>query len=235
MPDIAKLLSPPKRDRANTNGAGTQPDDPTAMVRVTSPVRTRRRPIVLGIGILLVVILILGSVALVNGLRQTQDILVLARDVPQGQMFTSDDFTSATVNTDAGLHVISASDLAAIVGRAASTNLASGTVLNPNTITDAVIPGKGLTMVGITVGADKLPATPLLIGDDIRIIDTPRDQDNSPVQAPISSNAQVVRVQPLPEIGQTTVDVLVPEAEANWVAARAATHRVALVLDTRVR
>ena len=90
-------------------------------------------------------------------------------------------------------------------------------------------------MVGITVAIGKLPAEPLLAGDNVRIVDTPRDQDDSPVQGPVTANAQVVAVKEILETGQTTVDVLVKKGEASWIAARAATNRVAIVLDSRER
>ena len=67
----------------------------------------------------------------------------------------------------------------------------SGTVLNPNAVTSAVIPTKGLTLVGVTVSYAKLPAEPLRAGDMVRIVDTPRDQDDSPVQGPITSKRRL--------------------------------------------
>ena len=55
------------------------------------------------------------------------------------------------------------------------------------------------------------------------------------MQGPINTTAQVYSTEDIPEAGETIVNVLVPEAEANWVAARAATKRVSIVLDSRER
>lgn len=181
----------------------------------------------------MVVVFVIGAVALVNGMRQVTNVLVVSHDIAQGQQITSQDLTTKQVNADAGIASVAVEDKASVVGQAAAVPIPSGTVLNPNAVTTAVIPGKGLTLVGVTVSYSKLPAEPLRAGDQVRIVDTPRDQDDSPVQGPITSKAQVVSTRLIPETSETTVDVLVQADEASWVSARAATRRVAIVLDTR--
>lgn len=225
--------------RSSTNGGAPRPQRPedVAPVNRVPAVRTRRRPLIIAIGVMLVGVAVVTAVGLVNTMSHRQEVLVLATDVSQGQALTAEDLTVARVNADAGLHVVLDAQRGEVIGKTVSTNLTAGTVLNPNVLGNAVLPPKGMTVVGITVSADKLPASALQVGDMVRLVDTPRDQDASPVQAPTTTNAQVVTVQLLEGVqgGQITVDVLVPEEEASWVAARAATHRVAIVLDTRER
>ena len=55
------------------------------------------------------------------------------------------------------------------------------------------------------------------------------------VRGAVTIEATVVGVNRVEETGETVVDVSVPEAEAADLAARAATGRVALVLDARER
>lgn len=105
----------------------------------------------------------------------------------------------------------------------------------PAAVTDQVVPGEGLTMVGITVGYPHLPSEAIVPGDMIRVVDTPREGDDPPVTGPVNTKAQVYSMTVIAEAGETTLNLLVPEAEANWVAARAATKRVSIVLDNRVR
>ncbi|BBE49142.1 MULTISPECIES: SAF domain-containing protein [Rhodococcus] len=218
-------------------GEDVDPDNPTTRrgsdFTATSRTKVRRRPIFLAAGIALVVVFVIGAVALVNGMRQVTNVLVVSHDIAQGQQITSQDLTTKQVNADAGIASVAVEDKASVVGQAAAVPIPSGTVLNPNAVTTAVIPGKGLTLVGVTVSYSKLPAEPLRAGDQVRIVDTPRDQDDSPVQGPITSKAQVVSTRLIPETSETTVDVLVQADEASWVSARAATRRVAIVLDTR--
>ncbi|WP_214514900.1 SAF domain-containing protein [Rhodococcus sp. WY5] len=218
-------------------GEDVDPDNPTTRrgsdFTATSRTKVRRRPIFLAAGIALVVVFVIGAVALVNGMRQVTNVLVVSHDIAQGQQITSQDLTTKQVNADAGIASVAVEDKASVVGQAAAVPIPSGTVLNPNAVTTAVIPGKGLTLVGVTVSYSKLPAEPLRAGDQVRIVDTPRDQDDSPVQGPITSKAQVVSTKFIPETSETTVDVLVQADEASWVSARAATRRVAIVLDPR--
>ncbi|MCZ4278542.1 SAF domain-containing protein [Rhodococcoides yunnanense] len=202
---------------------------------VVSTTKVRRRRSYWIAGVALMAVAIVGAVFLVNAMRATSTILVLARDVPQGETITTDDLKTAEVNSDATIATVPATDKASVVGQSAAVPLLSGSALNPSSVTNAVIPSGDNTLVGITVAIGKLPAEPLLAGDNVRIVDTPRDQDDSPVQGPVTANAQVVAVKEIPETGQTTVDVLVKNGEASWIAARAATNRVAIVLDSRER
>lgn len=218
-------------------GEEVDPDNPpvrrTSDFTATSRTKVRRRPVFLAAGIALVVVFVIGAVALVNGMRQVTNVLVVSQDIAQGQQITSQDLTTKQVNADAGIASVAVEDKATVVGQVAAVPIPSGTVLNPNAVTSAVIPTKGLTLVGVTVSYAKLPAEPLRAGDMVRIVDTPRDQDDSPVQGPITSKAQVVSTTLIEATQETTVDVLVQADEASWVSARAATRRVAIVLDTR--
>lgn len=218
-------------------GEDIDPDNPITRrgsdFTATSKTKVRRRPVFLAAGIALVVVFVIGAVALVNGMRQVTNVLVVSHDIEQGQQIASQDLTTKQINTDAGIASVAAEDKASVVGQVAAVPIPSGTVLNPNAVTSAVIPTTGLTLVGVTVSYAKLPAEPLRAGDMVRIVDTPRDQDDSPVQGPITSKAQVVSTTLIEATQETTVDVLVPADEASWVSARAATRRVAIVLDTR--
>lgn len=226
-----KTLSKAIGEERGVNGDGDR--RPDVDFTATSRTKVRRRPIYLAAGIALCVVFVIGAVALVNNLRHVTDVIVVSGDIKQGQQITSQDLSTAQINSDAGLSIVPIEQKSSVVGKVAAVPLPAGTVLNPNSVTDAVIPGKGLTVVGITVAYSKLPAQELQPGDFVRIVDTPRDQDDAPVQGPIASKAQVVSTKIIAETGQVTVDVLVPEAEGNWVSARAATGRVAIILDSR--
>ena len=69
-------------------GEEVDPDNPT--VRRTSDFtrdfedQSRRRPVFLAAGIALVVVFVIGDVALVNGMRQVTNVLVVSQDIAQG-------------------------------------------------------------------------------------------------------------------------------------------------------
>lgn len=234
------LPSLPQPTTQPQHAAGPNPMAPPEQAEppnyaLNSRIRTRQPRWVWLAGVALIVVAILGAVWLVNNLRDTTTVLTLNKSVQQGHEITADDLSSVTINTDSGLSAIPLTQQGDVIGKVAAVPLSEGSVLNPKDVTVGLIPAEGQTLVGVTVSYDKMPAEPLVAGDLIRLVDTPRDQDDSPSQGPITTNAQVVSTKDIPEQRQTTVDVLVPKAEASWVSARAATHRVAIILDTRER
>ena len=90
-------------------------------------------------------------------------------------------------------------------------------------------------MVGVGLPAAQMPGEPLLAGDRVRIVATPGDQGEIGDSPPTTIAATVVGVRVNDGNGQNVVSVLVPEGDAAELAARAATGRVALVLDSRER
>lgn len=229
---IGKKISPLEGNQAPSRNSDDQDQDPP---NLNPPTRVRRRPIFLAIGVALVVVAMIGMVTAVNAMRSTTELLVLSNEVEQGHPIESEDLTVKEVNSDSGIGGIPASDRARIIGMRPVSGMPAGTVLLPSAVTDEVVPGEGLTLVGITVAYHQRPSVPVVAGDMIRIVDTPRAQDNAPVAGPINSKAQVYSITEIPETLETTFNVLVPKAEANWVAARAATKRISIVLDSRER
>ncbi len=116
---------------------------------------------------------VIGAVALVNGMRQVTNVLVVSQDIAQGQQITSQDLTTKQVNADAGIASVAVEDKATVSDRLQPCQFRAEPFLTPNAITSAVIPTKGLTLVGVTVSYAKLPAEPLRAGDMVRIVDTP--------------------------------------------------------------
>ncbi len=228
--NIDRLRGSGEEKPTSHNGAGR--DDPPDL---TTKARVRRRPIFLAVGIALVALAVVGMLTAVSAMRQTTDILVLSKEVQQGHVIVSGDLAVKQVNSDAGLGGVPVGEKSKIVGRVASMRMPAGTVLLPSAVTDQVVPGRGLSIVGITVTYSHLPSEPIVPGDMVRVVDTPRDNDDPPVQGPINTKAQVFSTKEIPEAGETVLNVIVPEAEANWVAARAATKRVSIVLDNRER
>lgn len=201
---------------------------------------------------LAIVVLILavgGAVALVNAVRATTSVLIVARPIAQGHVITAEDLRSTTLNADAKIPTILASAKASTVGRKVTTALPAGSILSPDELTDTVIPASGQAVVGVTVTPAQMPSEQLVPGDKIRVVDTPGDNgaantpattgsgSSSPAAAgtPAASAATVIGTRTLTETGQVSVDVLVNTADAASLAARVSTKRVAIVLDSRER
>jgi len=121
--------------------------------------------------------------------------------------------------------------LDSLIGQRAAVDLSAGSLLTPSSTTTEVIPAQGQSLVGVTLTPAQLPGQPLLAGDEVRVIATPREQEDVPATAPTVYSAVVVAVRNLDDLGQVVVDVTVPAANAGALAAQVATGRVALVLD----
>jgi hypothetical protein len=91
-----------------------------------------------------------------------------------------------------------------------------------------------MSVVGIALAAGMMPAEPLNPGDAVRLVQTP-GQQGEVSGSPVTVMATVVEVQAAKTADLTIVDVLVPSDVAADLAARAATGKVALVLDSRER
>src|SRR3546814_3657886 len=145
------------------------------------------------------------------------------------------DLAVVRVSVDPALTPIAGSQKAELEGSRAAVDLWAGTLLTEEAVTDSLVPGEGESLVGISLTPAQMPSEPLYGGDVVRIVTTPGDQGEITDKEPVSIEATVVGVSRVEETGETVVDVSVPESEAADLAARAATGRVALVLDARER
>ena len=130
-----------------------------------------------------------------------------------------------------------AADAATVVGKRAALDIAAGGLVTRASITDAVVPPKGFTVVGLALGRGLLPATALKVGDAVRIVQTPgAAASGQPVSGPVATiGATVVSVSKSTDNQAVLVDVLVAQDAAADLAARASAGKVALVLDSRER
>jgi hypothetical protein len=189
----------------------------------------------MGAGFALLALGGLTSVWLVSSAGDTVPVLAMAADVQRGEVIDRTDLTVVDVRPDPGLAVVSEARLNEVVGANATTGLLAGSLLTSGSTTDQLIPGDGLSLVGVALASGQLPAEPLLPGDPVRVVDTPPSQADPPATDPDATEGEVVSVAGPDDVGMTTVDVLVPAGEAAGLAARVATGRVTLVLDSRER
>ena len=104
--------------------------------------------------------------------------------------------------------------------------------MTPDATTDQLLPGEGTSLVGVALtrpAAGRAAAA----GRPGAGRGHPPSLADPPVEDPDTISGQVVSVAGPDDSGLTTVDVLVPADEAAGLAARVATGRVALVLDSR--
>lgn len=206
-----------------------------AAIRTPAPPRLRRRPALAGLGIALVCFGGLAAAWIVTGMDSSTSVVVAARDVYRGQVIAAEDLAEARISGLGPSTSMSGEALAATVGQTAATDLPAGMPVPPASVTTDPLPGPGQSIVGIKLAAGQMPAVELLPGDLVRVVSTPRTQDDPPASTPAGIEA-VVASTGVDEIsGDTVVNVVLPEGQAPQVAALAATARAALILDNAGR
>lgn len=214
--------------RAASNGQSTHA--PRGATVVTP--KGRRRPGLITAGVALAMLGALVAVWLVTSAGDRTDVLMLARDVPYGAPLTSADLLLTAVAVDPAVSTVSAADAASVVGQVAAADLVAGSLLAPGQVTASSPPGPDEVLVPLPVGAERLPASGLTAGDRLLVVDTPASAADPPRDATESFAATVVRLGAPDLNGVSVLDVVVAEVDGPALAARAATGRFALVLQS---
>jgi hypothetical protein len=214
--------APPGRDRA--------PD-------VVAPPRLRRRPLLVAGSVASVCAGSLLAVWAWTATSDTEAVIALRSTVHRGELVDREDLQVVHVGVDPALTPVPAASLDGVVGQRAALDLAAGSVVTAESVSPAVLPAAGSSVVGVAVSAGSLPGTPLLAGDRVRVVVTPGEQGPADRTPPVTS-ATVVSTAATDATAQgpvTVVTVQVPAADAPALAASAAAGRVAVVLDSRTR
>lgn len=209
------------------------PESLTGPRTLARPPKVRRRPLLLVGTIAAVLVGGLGTAWLFTMSAASTEVVAVRAAVQRGEVIDREDLVVVKVGLDPSLDIVPASRIDQVAGQRAATDLAPGGLLASGSVTDEVLPRAGETLVGVGLAPTMLPAEPLLAGDRVRIVETPGPQGEV-VTPPVVMDAVISRVTLL-ETGDTLVDVLVSTDKAAELAARAATGRVALVLEARER
>jgi len=221
-----------RQTSAAPNGANGRQAAPTAAT--TTPRKLRRRPAMALFSVGLVLIGAVLGVGVWMASTSSVEVVAARAAIERGAVITDSDLTVARVAVDPSVPVVPAAQLGTLVGKRAASDVAAGTLLSPAQVTEALPPGTGESVVGVALTTGQLPAEPLRPGDRVRLVQTPLAQGEVPATQ-VTIDAEVQSVTPAPDGQTTVVDLLVPSTRAAEVAARAATGRVAVVLDSRER
>jgi hypothetical protein len=209
---------------------------PAAGGSIAAPPRLRRSPALVAASVAAICLGALLAVWAYTATSTAQDVLAARNTVHRGELITRDDLMTARIGVDPALKPLPASAADSVVGKRAAMDLAAGGLVTGEDVTSAVVPAKGMSVVGVSLPPALMPAVPLQSGDQVRIVATPGQQgDVAAGTTPQSIVSTVVGVRAAGDNGQSVVDVSVPFEQAAELAARAATGKVALVLDSRER
>lgn len=207
----------------------------TGSANVVPAPKLRRRPLlIVASAVAISAGAMLGAFAW-TATSTTQSVLAVRTTVERGAVIAQDNVMTVQVSADPALAPVPASQAFAVVGQRAETDMAAGTLLTREQVSDTVLPATGMSIVGVGLPSAQLPGEPLLVGDRVRVVATPGASGEVTAGEPVTIAATVVGVRVNNENGQSVVSVQVPQGDAAELAARAATGNVALVLDSRER
>ena len=129
----------------------------------------------------------LGAAFAYTSVSDTQEVLVVNRDIARGETIEPGDLTVVRVSVDPALTPISGSQKSSIEGSRAAVDLWAGTLLSEQQVTENLVPGEGESLVGISLTPAQMPSEPLYSGDTVRIVTTPGDQGEVTEQTPSRS------------------------------------------------
>jgi len=158
-------------------------------------------------------------------------VVVAAAPVLRGQVLTAEQLTTAQVSGLSPSAVTPSEQLPSLVGMTAVSDVPAGAPIPRSAVSDAAVPGPGEAVVGILLAPGQVPTVELKPGSGVRIVATPRSQDDPPPTSPTGTAAVLVSTSTDESTGHTVVNVAVPAPQAANLAALAATGRAALVLD----
>lgn len=209
---------------------------PVTANRLPGAARDRRPALVL-LALLLVLVGGFGSALLAYRSGQRVDVLMARTDIAAGQQVTADDFTVARVASDSTTLVSSAA-LANFVGTYALSSVPQGTLINRLMFTRTGAVPAGGALVGVSLDPSRRPATPPKVGDVVRLVFVSGKSNQSASDvAPgdvVVPAARVIAVASGSSTGAgsgtTTVTVLVAESTAGTVAQFGSAGQLALVV-----
>jgi Flp pilus assembly protein CpaB len=210
----------------------------TSTVAPRSAARLRRLDLRVVIGLALLLAGVVGTVGVVQRAGQRTPVLVMAHDVPAGQVIDAQDVRVAELGLAPGVAALGIQDRGRVVGQIASTALAAGQVLGPTAIAGAPPLEAGQALMSVAVAPEHAAAGTLRAGDQVAVVaSSSPDQPTAGRAEVLLSPVPVVAVRATTEAaggdGKLLVSLAIPEAQAPALAQ--ATHgTVDLVLLARV-
>lgn len=197
--------------------------------------RVARRPLVVLVSAALVLLGALLSVLAYSSLGNAQEVVAVRADVARGELITADALQIVRVGVDPALNVVPAAEMDALVGQRASADMRAGQLVVPSAVTEQVLPRAGYSVVGLSLGEGQVPLGTLEVGDRVRVVSTPGVQGDVVDTELRVFEATVVSIAASDVSGKVGLMVEVGADQAAELAARAATGKLAVVLDSRER
>jgi hypothetical protein len=202
---------------------------------VAPPPKLRRRPLLVAASVAAICLGALLAVWAYTSTSTAREVVGVRSSIQRGEVIQRQDLVAVRVGVDPALRPVAASRLDSLVGQRAAVDLPVGGLVTDDAVTAAVVPARAMSVVGVALPASLMPGELLRSGDRVRVVATPGQQGDVTNSSPRAIAAVVLGVYPDADHAQTVVSVQVPSGQAAELAARSATGKVALVLDSRER
>lgn len=210
-----------QHDQSQPGAAEHAAVDPPRLPRVAfQPVRTRRRPLLIGLGVAMTALGGLGAAWLASAGAGTVAVLGVAREIRGGQIIHRQDLATVHVASGSALSSLAVGRASDVVGKRSLVRMLPGSLLNPAAVVDKLVPAAGQALVGLSLGTGQRPAVPLDTGDSVEIVNTPGSEDAASVRGvqPPVVLAVVISTDEDLDANKTIVNVSVPVDAAAKVA-----------------
>lgn len=204
-----------------------------------APTKNRRSTALAALAVAFLVLCMLGGWAAFRSVSATVPVIGVRETVTKGTIIQRQDLTTMQVGADPNLHAIPVADVDQVVGRRAATDLPAGGIIPAESVTDALVPAKGRSVIGIFAKDGSGPLTGIEPGTRVRLVPLPatQEQPNPPPGSPQPTSKPVSGVviasTPADDGTGVRVDVDVAAANATGVQILAAQNRIALVIDSQ--
>ena len=222
------------KPRAEVSGVPGESTSGPAGPVVAAPPKLQRRPLLIAASAASIVAGALLSVWAYTGVGNNQEVAAVRMDVPRGSVVTRESLQVVRVGVDPALATVPAGQIDTLVGQRAAVDLKAGQLMVPGAVSTELVPSQGQSVVGLSLGPGQLPGDMLGVGDRVRIVSTPGQQGEVRPDEVRVFDGVVVGVSATDSSGKATVSVQVAQRQAAEVAARAATGKVAVLLDSQV-
>jgi hypothetical protein len=196
-----------------------------------APPKLRRRPLLIALGVILVVVGAITSWYVVTIVKDTASVVAALTYIPRGGLIERSALTVIEIRPDPLLRTLPASELESLVGQRASVDIPAGVIVAPEAVSAELLPAAGQAIVGVSLAAIQRPATPPRLRQPITLVALAAADAETQAKQP-QYQAVVVAVTTSSSDGQSVViDVSVPKDQAADIARLAAGDQLAAYWD----
>lgn len=228
---VQPIATPPAATATGHGGRQAPLENVPQSAALPTRPKLRRRPLLIAAALVLVTVGALTAAWLTTVVGHTVPVVAVRDTVHRGEQISRANLMTVNLTLDPALKTVPASSLDSIVGQYATTDLPAGGILPADAYSPTNALPAGHALVGVSLTPAQAPSQQLAAGDHIKIVVTPRAQDDPPTTSPATIGAVVVAARSVGDQGQVILDVSVPKTQAALLAATAATGRVAVIVD----